>query len=165
VGLGERELADVNALIRAAVDIAEPKLRQHHARVETDLGSVPPLDCAPQELKQLFLNLLINAANAVEPGDEIRVRSRVQGERVVIDVEDDGCGMSSERLRGIFDPIFHPRRPEGGFAIGLAACHEIVRKHAGEITVTSEEGRGTAFRIILQTAVSDDAVAAARSGS
>lgn len=165
VGMGERELADVNLLIAAAVGMAEPKLHQRQARVETDLGDVPPLDCAPQELKQLFLNLLINAANAIEPGDEIRMRSRVQGGRVVIDVEDDGCGMSSDRLRAIFDPVFDPNRSGGGFAIGLPACHEIVRKHGGEITVTSEEGRGTSFRITLQTAVSDDPLAAARSGS
>ncbi len=165
VGLGERELADVNFLIEAAVGMAEPKLHQRNARVETDLGDVPLLDCAPQELKQLFLNLLINAANAVEPGDVIRVHSRVQGERVVIDVEDDGCGMSTDTLRSIFDPVLRPSRPEGGFAIGLPACYEIVRKHGGEITVTSGEGHGTAFRITLLTAVSNEAVAPARSGS
>lgn len=165
VGMGERELADVNLLIGAAVGMAEPKLHQRRARVETDLGDVPPLDCAPQELKQLFLNLLINAANAVDPNGEIRIRSRVQVGHVVIDVEDDGCGMSPDRLRGIFDPVFHPARPEGGFAIGLPACHEIVRKHGGEIAVTSEEGRGTSFRITLQSAVSDETLAAAESGS
>jgi two-component system NtrC family sensor kinase len=157
VGLGERELADVNVLLASAVGLAEPKLRQRQVRVHTDLGDVPPLDCAPQELKQLFLNLLVNAANAVRSGDEIRVRSRGQEGRIVIDVEDDGCGMSPEVLREIFDPVQHLGRSEGGFAIGLPACHEIVRKHGGEISVTSGEGRGTAFRITLQAALSADA--------
>jgi signal transduction histidine kinase len=153
-GLGERELADVNVLLQAAVGMAEPKLRQRRVRVETDLGDVPPLDCAPQELKQLFLNLLVNAVNAVGSGDEIRVRSRMQGERIVVDVEDDGCGMSPETLRTIFDPVHMLGRRDGGFAIGLPACHEIVRRHGGEIGVTSEEGRGTAFRITLRAALS-----------
>lgn len=151
-GQGERELADLNLLIESAIVLAEPKLRQREAYVRTDLGEIPALECAPQEVKQLLLNLLVNAANAVEPGDEIRVRSQLRGERVLIAVEDDGRGMAPETLRSIFDPLLGPRRPEGGFAIGLPACHEIVRRHGGEIRVDSEEGWGTAFHITLPLA-------------
>jgi len=148
-GQGERELADVNGLLESVVAMAAPKLRQCEVIVEQDLGDVPLVVCSPQELKQLFLNLLINAANAVQPGGRIRVVTRPEGERVFVRIEDDGCGMSPQQVRGVFDPIFRSRTHDGGFAIGLPACHEIVRKHGGEIEIDSTVGSGTVFRIAL----------------
>jgi signal transduction histidine kinase len=139
----------VNALVESAVAMAAPKMRQCEAIVERDLADVPSVVCSPQELKQLFLNLLINAANAVQPGGRIRVVTRPEAERVLVRIEDDGCGMSPQQVRGVFEPIFRSRTDEGGFAIGLPACHEIVRKHAGEIEIDSALGSGTVFRIAL----------------
>jgi signal transduction histidine kinase len=148
-GQGERELADVNGLLESAVAMAEPKLRQCEAIVERELRDLPPVVCSPQELKQLFLNLLINAANAVQPGGRIRVVTRAEAERVFVRIQDDGCGMTPQQVRGVFEPIFRSRTHDGGFAIGLPACHEIVRKHAGEIEIESAVGSGTAFQVAL----------------
>jgi PAS domain S-box-containing protein len=148
-GQGERELADVNALLESSIAMAAPKLRQCVATLEPDLGHVSALVCSPQELKQLFLNLLINAANAVQPGGRIRVVTRPDAGRVLVRIEDDGCGMSPQQVRGVFEPVFRSRTHDGGFAIGLPACHEIVRKHGGEIAIDSALGSGTVFRIAL----------------
>jgi two-component system NtrC family sensor kinase len=111
----------------------------------------PAVLCAPQELKQLFLNLLINAASAVGDCGVVRVSSEARDGRVLVRIQDDGCGMEPERVGRLFDPVFD-RKTTGGFSIGLPACYEIVRKHGGAIRVESEEGRGTTFHVELPAA-------------
>ncbi len=151
-GLGERELADVNELVQSAAHVAEPKLKYRGARLEQSYAEIPPVLCAPQELRQLFLNLLLNAANAVGRDGVIYVHTDGDADQVRVHVYDDGGGMSPDAVERLFDPVFAPDLPSGGLGIGLPACYEIVRKHGGELEVESQEGHGTRFTIELPAA-------------
>ena len=116
-------------------------------RVERRCGRVPGIQGSPQRLKQLFLNLLVNALRAVGESGRVCVETRRDGERVVATVSDDGCGIPREDLARIFDPFFTTRPAGDGTGLGLSICHEIVRSHGGTIEAESEPGRGTHVRV------------------
>jgi signal transduction histidine kinase len=118
-------------------------------RVERRYGRVPEIQGSPQRLKQLFLNLLVNALRAVGEHGQVAVETRREGGRVVVTVSDDGCGIPPEDLARIFDPFFTTRPAGDGTGLGLAICHEIVRSHGGTIEVESEPRRGTRVRVSL----------------
>jgi PAS domain S-box-containing protein len=144
----EREMADVNALLDGVIRMVNSQLRRSSAIVK-DYAAVPPLPCAPQELQQVFLNLVMNAAQAIDETGEIRVKTRVMDDFVRVYVEDDGCGIPPEMVRRIFDPFFTTKAVGEGTGLGLGIALEIVRKHGGEIGVESEPGEGTAFCVRL----------------
>jgi len=109
-------------------------------------GAAPePLEVvgSAQRLKQLLLNLLVNAVQAVGDAGMVRVEARRDGGRVRVTVQDDGCGIPAEDLQRVFDPFFTTRPVGDGAGLGLAMCHEIARSHGGSIDVRSERGRGT----------------------
>jgi len=147
-GRGERSLADVNDLLDGVLRMAAPQLRVT-AVVEKDYGRLPLILCAPQELQQVFLNLVLNASQAIVHRGTIRVRTQAQSGSVMIWIEDDGCGIEPELLDRIFDPFFTTKPVGEGTGLGLGIAHEIVRKHGGEITIDSKPGRGTVFGVRL----------------
>jgi len=98
-------------------------------------------------LKQLFLNLAVNALRAVGESGRVWVETACEGERAVVTVGDDGCGIARDDLARIFDPFFTTRAAGDGTGLGLAICHEIVRSHRGTIEVESEPRRGTRVRV------------------
>jgi signal transduction histidine kinase len=146
-GRAESELADVNALLDAAVNVA---VLSSSVAVERCYAPVPPVRCAPQQLKQVFLNLILNALEAVEGQGRIRLVTEAAPGCVLVRVEDDGRGIPEALLERIFDPFFTTR--PAGQGLGLAHCHQIVRSHGGEIHVESHPGRGSGFRIRLPVA-------------
>jgi two-component system NtrC family sensor kinase len=146
------EVVELGPLLDSVLRVAGPELRR--ARVECTHHEVPPLRCAPQELKQVFLNLVVNAAQAVDEGGSIRLRSQCEGGRVVVTVEDDGCGISCEVLERVFDPFFTTKPVGEGTGLGLSISYEIVRRHGGEMSVGSTPGRGTSVRVELPVAQS-----------
>jgi two-component system, NtrC family, sensor kinase len=104
----------------------------------------------------VFLNLFINALHAIPKGTpedhEVRVVARVSApDRVTVEVSDTGCGIPQEHLGRIFDPFFTTRAAGEGTGLGLSVCHSIVTSLGGELSVSSEVGRGTTFRIVLPT--------------
>lgn len=109
------------------------------------------------QLVQVFVNLLVNAAQAIEPGPPsrhsvtVRLRAGGPGE-VVVEVQDDGAGIPREVLPRVFDPFFTTKGPGGGMGLGLSITHRLVETHGGRITVESERGRGTTFRVTLPLA-------------
>jgi len=125
-------------------------------RVERDYADVPPVLGAAQELKQVFLNLVINAAQAIAEGDAIRICTRHEGRCVVVTVEDEGCGIEPESLERIFDPFFTTKAVGQGTGLGLSISHQIVASHGGDISVESEPGRYTRFRVALPAADRED---------
>ena len=143
---------DVNRLITSAVTLARSELR-NRARVEVDLGDLPPLPGDHARLGQVFVNLLINAAQAIPPGDEERnrilVRTRAFNGYVQVDVSDTGVGIPRENLNRIFDPFFTTKAPGEGTGLGLAISFDLVKRAGGTIEVESEVGRGTAFSVKL----------------
>ncbi|MBX3441766.1 MAG: hypothetical protein KF774_05110 [Planctomyces sp.] len=171
-----REPVDVNAGIRHTLTVAHNELK-YCATVDVELGEVEPALGNAGELNQVFLNLLINAAHAIqelrrdEPG-RIGVRTFMDGGQVVVEVSDDGCGMTDEIRRKAFDPFFTTKPPGRGAGQGLAICHAvIVDRHGGRIDVDSEPGRGSTFAVRLpahierQAIAPDDGWAAAPSAS
>jgi signal transduction histidine kinase len=147
-GHGAREAADLNQLLDSVLRMASTQLRER-SRVESHYSDLPPILCAPQELKQVFLNLILNAGHAIEEKGLIRVQTERIAEAVMISVEDDGCGISPEVLDRIFDPFFTTKRVGDGTGLGLGIVYQIVRSHGGEIRVDSRPGAGTCFRVIL----------------
>ncbi len=146
---GGREEVDLNELLDGVLRMATPQLHRG-ARIDRHYGVVPTVRGAPQELKQLFLNLLINASHAVSSDQPIRLTtSCARGSRVQVRVEDEGCGIPPELLGRIFDPFFTTKPVGEGMGLGLAISHQIVRNHGGELTVVSEPGRGTCFCVEL----------------
>lgn len=115
-------------------------------------GEVPEMSCAPRELNQLWMHLLVNAIEAIgragRPG-RIRLETRVEDGCVQVAVEDNGCGIPADRLERIFDPGFTTKGVKVGTGLGLPICYQIVRAHGGRIDVESRAGEGSRFTVAL----------------
>ncbi len=148
-GLGHAELSDVNELVENAANVAALR---YAVAVERCYGDVPPVRCAPHQLRQVFLNLIFNALQAVGAAGQIRLVTQRSRDSVVVRVQDDGCGIPPGVIDRIFDPFFTTRPVGEGTGLGLALCYQIVRNHGGDIAVESEPGRGTCFTVRLPVA-------------
>jgi len=142
--------ADVNHLIDGALRIVQHILNRRGIEVVRAVAEVPAIDCAPAQINQVLLNLLGNAAQAIEHDrGRIIVRTQVLGERLLILVEDNGKGIAAEDLKRIFDPFFTTKPVGQGTGLGLAIAHQIVEQHGGLIRVASRPGVGTRFVVAL----------------
>jgi PAS domain S-box-containing protein len=148
-GLGHAEPADVNELVENAANVAALR---YAVAVERCYGDVPPVRCAPHQLRQVFLNLIFNALQAVGDAGRIRLVTQCLRDSVIVRIQDDGCGIDADDLECIFDPFFTTRPAGEGTGLGLALCYQIVRNHGGDISVESEPGRGTSFFVHLPCA-------------
>jgi signal transduction histidine kinase len=144
--LEEPQPANLNDLLENAVNVAALSFA---VVVERCYSALPPVRCDAQQIRQVFLNLLLNALQAVGDFGVIRLVTEAQGDFVRIRVEDDGCGIPEDQIERIFDPFFTTRRTGTAPGLGLAHCYQIVRNHGGTITVTSKVGVGTTFSIRL----------------
>jgi len=146
---------DVCAILESAARMAVSEIRLR-ARFVQDFEDVPLAVGNAQRLGQVFLNLLINAAQAIPTGhveeNEIRVVARGVGDRVSIEVRDTGSGIAPEHLSRIFEPFFTTKPVGVGTGLGLAICHNIVSSMGGTITVESALGKGTTMRVVLPAA-------------
>jgi signal transduction histidine kinase len=147
----EWEWADLNAGLQSTLNIANNEIR-YKGRLVRQLGPLPEVQCLPSQLNQVFLNLVVNAAHAIERGGEIRVSTAQEGDRVRIEVADDGCGIPEEIRDRIFEPFFTTKPVGQGTGLGLSLSYAIVRKHRGTIEVRSAPGAGTTFSIALPIA-------------
>jgi signal transduction histidine kinase len=150
---GEREPVDLGGVLQAAERMAGNMVKTR-ARVVQEHAPLPPVDGNATRLCQVFVNILVNAAQAIESGhpedNEVRVRAAVDGDRVVVEVRDTGVGIPPEVRARIFDPFFSTRGIGGGTGLGLSVCHGIVTSLGGEITVDdADRGRGTVVRVAL----------------
>jgi len=139
-------------VLESALTIARAELRAR-ARVVRDYAEVPLVEGSEGRFGQVFLNLLINAAQSIPPGqperNEIRVRLRALQEHVMVEVKDTGAGIPVEMRSRIFDPFFTTKPVGEGTGLGLFVCQGIVTRFGGEIAVESEVGQGTTFRVIF----------------
>jgi signal transduction histidine kinase len=117
--------------------------------IERRYAEIPAVLGAPQELQQVFLNLVVNAAQATESGDTIRVTTFCEHDQVVTLVEDSGSGIAPEAIERIFDPFFTTKAVGEGTGLGLAISYQIIASQQGRLSVESEPGRGTRFRVEL----------------
>ncbi len=148
----ERAPVDIAETIEMSLRIASSELR-HIAGVRQELQpELPPVLGDSAGLGQVFVNLLVNAAHALEDsrrhGGRVVIRARGAGPRVVVEVEDNGPGIGEETLEKIFDPFFTTKGSKGT-GLGLAVCRRIVQEHRGELSVQSVVGAGTCFRVEL----------------
>ncbi|MEM7377134.1 MAG: ATP-binding protein, partial [Pseudomonadota bacterium] len=103
----------------------------------------------PQKIMQVIVNLLSNACDASDPGDEIRIDVRQHGDTALISVEDHGCGIDPTHTKRLFEPFFTTKHANRGTGLGLPLVHAIVKEHGGKVSVQSTRGAGTTFRITL----------------
>ncbi|GMU43202.1 MAG: histidine kinase [Lysobacterales bacterium] len=161
-GQGEVEQwarADLHRGIESALNIVRNELK-YKAVVRKDFGTLPLVECVLSQLNQVFLNLLVNAGQAIESDGEIWIRTRCEGAEVCVQVRDNGIGMPPEVRKRVFDP-FYTTKPVGkGTGLGLSLSYGIVKNHHGRIEVDSEPGAGTEFRIYLPVQQSRGASAA-----
>jgi signal transduction histidine kinase len=146
---------DVERVLDSCLRMARNEIH-HRARLVKDYGNVPPVLGSESHLGQIFLNLIVNAAQAVPEGrseaNEIHVATRTRGSHVMVEIRDTGFGIPSEMMPRVFDPFF-PSKPRGvGPGLGLAICRHIVSSVGGEIEVESAVGEGTTFRVALPVA-------------
>ncbi|CAD5110159.1 ATP-binding protein [Zestomonas carbonaria] len=142
------EEVDLNDCIRSALLIARNHIKDK-AEVEQQLGELPRIACAPSQINQVLLNLLTNAAQAIDGRGLIRIRSWADDDGLYISVRDSGRGMPPEVMAKIFDPFFTTKPVGQGTGLGLSISYKIVQDHGGQIRVASEPGRGTRFLISL----------------
>ncbi len=120
---------------------------KYKAKVVKEYSGLPDIECMPSQLNQVFMNLLVNAAQAIASNGVITIRTGSSGDEVWVEVEDTGKGIPAENLSRIFDPFFTTKAIGEGTGLGLALSYGIVQKHNGRIEVKSEVGKGTTFRI------------------
>ena len=143
----ERRRVDLNEHLRDTVKLTAAEFRKR-IEVKMELGELPEVECYPQMLNQVFLNLLVNAGQAIEGAGTIEVRSRLEGGAVHVSIRDSGRGMTPEQKAKAFQAGFTTKQVGEGTGLGLSIAKEIVEdKHGGSIDFESEPGVGTTFHI------------------
>ncbi len=139
---------NLNEALETTINIAWNELK-YISTLERDFGDIPDITCYPQQLNQVFLNLLINAAQAMEKQGAIVVRTWGDSDAVFVSVADTGKGMPEAIKQRIFEPFFTTKEAGKGTGLGLSISADIVRKHGGTMTVESQMGVGTTFIVML----------------
>ena len=147
-GETEWQFADLQACLESTLNVVWNEIK-YKADVVRDYAELPPVECLPGQLNQVFLNLLVNAAQAIPERGVITLRTRCDGDVVRISVEDDGCGIPPEIRDRIFDPFFTTKPVGKGTGLGLSVTYGIVEKHGGRIELDSAPGRGSRFVVCL----------------
>ncbi len=153
--------SDVNQCLDSTANIVWTMMK-HSVALTKQYEELPPVQCFPMQLKQVFMNLIVNAYQAIEEktgeGDfrgEIRLRTERRGDAVAVQVTDNGTGIAPDALDRIFDPFFTTKEVGVGTGLGLSTSFNIVRRHGGTIRVESVEGQGTSFEVLLPLAALD----------
>lgn len=143
------EYANLNASIDTTLGIL---VHEYKNRVEINRDfdlNLPEVKCFVAKLNQVFLNLLVNACQAIEEKGVICIRTSTNGDNVVIEIEDSGGGIPDDVKERIFNPFFTTKPVGKGTGLGLSISHDIIQQHKGELSVTSKTGEGTTFTIQL----------------
>ncbi len=145
--------ADINEGLRSTLTVLGPQWRDQ-LRIDLDLGLLPPVECYPGKLNQVFMNMLTNAAQAVKArhpagGGMITIATRVEGDHLIVRIIDNGVGMIGATMARMFEPFFTTKGVGEGTGLGLSIAYGIVEKHHGRIEADSTPGVGSEFRVIL----------------
>jgi two-component system, NtrC family, sensor kinase len=147
---GEEALkfAGINENLDSTLNVVWNELK-YKANVTKDYGELPLVKCYPRQLNQVFMNILVNAAQAIDEKGEIKITTRSEGEQVRITISDTGSGIPKENLSKIFDPFFTTKEVGKGTGLGLNVAYNVIKKHNGMIDVESTLDKGTTFTIHL----------------
>jgi signal transduction histidine kinase len=151
---GEMEMGrlDVRGIVDESLALVANQLKLSRVKTTVELGEIlPPVNGDRQYLSQIFVNLALNAADAMPDGGTLRVSSDIEGEGgfLAIHVTDSGSGIPEHVLQSVFDPFFTTKSTGKGTGLGLSVSLGIARSHGGDIRVTSREGEGTTFTVLL----------------
>lgn len=141
-----RTAADLNSGLESTIAIIWNELK-YKAEVKREYGTIPVTECNLGELNQVFLNLLMNAAQAIQTQGTITVKTWSEKDRIYVAISDNGAGIPADTLHRIFEPFFTTKKVGEGTGLGLSIAYDMVKKHRGEITVESELGKGTTFTV------------------
>jgi signal transduction histidine kinase len=145
----ELKVVPLDENIQSTLLIARLEL-QGRVEVETDLAHLPAIKCYPAELNQVFLNVILNAAQAIPGKGKLTIRGRDAGDRIILTFTDTGVGMPPEVAARIFDPFFTTKPVGSGTGLGLTIAYKIItERHRGTITADSTPGVGTTITITL----------------
>jgi two-component system, NtrC family, sensor kinase len=149
---GEVKPSDVAEGIRSGLKFLTTVFDEYGVTVETQFPPLPPLLCAPGPLNQAVSNVIVNAVQASQPGQTVKVSTAHESGWYVIRVKDEGSGIAPEHLTRVFDPFFTTKPVGAGTGLGLSIAHQVIQAHRGEIQITSEIGKGTTvcLRLPLQ---------------
>lgn len=145
---GDEDSVDLEALLESMLNIAHNEIK-YKAQLRRDYSQVPPVICNPQKIGQVFVNLLTNAAHAIDGKGFITLKTYVKDQFVCVDISDTGCGIPPENITKIFDPFFTTKPVGRGVGLGLSISYDIVRRHGGNIIFVSNANQGTTFTVML----------------
>jgi signal transduction histidine kinase len=139
---------DLNKVIRETVSLLDPMLRAAKISLNAQLEpSLPPVSGNYGKLQQVFMNLIMNAHDALPQGGEITLATAAENSTVYVEVTDNGAGIPADQLSKIYDPFFTTKASSRGTGLGLSVTYGIIREHSGKIQVESTVGQGTSFRL------------------
>jgi len=139
-------LADINKAIESTLNVIQNEIK-YHVTVLKKFGKLPLVSCNAQQLSQVFMNIFINAAQAIEKKGEIKIETKSFDKHVEIEISDTGVGIKKENISKIFDPFFTTKEIGKGTGLGMNVVYNIVKAHNGTIDVKSKVGKGTLFII------------------
>jgi PAS domain S-box-containing protein len=139
---------DINLGLDSTINIVWNEIK-YKSKLEKDFGPLPPVFCHSQHINQVFMNMLLNAAQAIEKDGLIAIRTRHVDEEVVVQISDNGCGIPDNIQSQIYDPFFTTKEIGKGTGLGLSMSYNIIEKHKGRIEFDSHIGKGTTFRVYL----------------
>jgi signal transduction histidine kinase len=142
------EKVNLHAALDSTLNIVRNEVK-YKAQIETRYGDLPEVEALPSRLNQVFLNLIVNAAQSIKDKGQILIETGVDGADAWVAIEDNGGGIPKENLNRIFEPFFTTKPVGQGTGLGLSVSYSIVRKHGGRIHVDSEVGRGSRFTIYV----------------
>ncbi len=156
-GEDKPKFADINKNLDSTVNVVQNELK-YKADVIKDYGDLPQVHCYPQLINQVFVNILVNAAQSIENRGEISIKTRADNGYAEIKISDTGAGIPTENLSKIFDPFFTTKEVGKGTGLGMHVAYNIIKKHHGNIDVKSNVGKGTTFtiRIPVDNQMTDD---------
>jgi len=145
---GGLRMENIHEGIQSTIKLLAPQFK-NRITVHLEFGDIPEVECNLQQLNQVLVNLLSNAAQAIQGKGDIWVRTRIENQKVRMDIEDNGPGISNENLSKIFDPFFTTKKVGEGTGLGLSIAYGLIQKHQGDISVSSVLQKGTCFTILL----------------
>jgi len=141
---------NINGLMLETLSLMDHQLRKSQIEVKVELdASLPPTLANGGKVQQVFMNLILNARDAMPRGGELNISTYQEGSQLVVKVQDSGFGISEENVKRIYDPFFTTKKAGKGSGLGLSVSYGIIQEHSGRINVDSRAGQGTTFRLHL----------------
>jgi len=144
----EMDTVDIHEGIESTLTLVHHEIKRR-IEIHKDYGFIQKISCFPNQLNQVFMNILVNASQAIGEKGDIYVKTYTRDNKAIIEIKDTGKGIPEENLKRIFDPGFTTKTKGVGTGLGLSIVYQIMKDHKGDIEVESEVGKGSLFRIIL----------------